>query len=69
MIIRSLSCFLLISTLSGCTALPIELLRQDKYQLPQCPSDLRYAERDLDRPYPSGIRVYRTPAGDLCESV
>ncbi len=66
--------FLSLSQL-GCSTISISDLgariipqKSAEKTLPDCPPNMRYAERDLDRPYRPDLRVYRTKEGVICRA-
>ncbi len=65
----------LASTLSSCSSLSLKTITSTlipshpvQSSLADCPLNMSYAERDLDRPYRPDLRVYRTKEGELCRA-
>lgn len=61
--------------LSSCSSMSIETIKTTLIPpqpvgstLADCPPNMSYAERDLDRPYRPDLRVYRTKDGELCRA-
>ena len=72
---RILIALLFIATTQSACSIPFSirdlglsnfLIRSKAASLPDCPMNMSYAERDLDRPYQPNQRVYRTKEGVLC---
>lgn len=62
-------------TLSSCASMSFETIKTTlipsqpvESTLADCPPNMSYAERDLDRPYRPDLRVYRTKDGELCRA-
>lgn len=63
-------------TLSSCASMSFDTIKTTLIPTPKpvestladCPLNMTYAERDLDRPYRPDLRVYRTKEGELCRA-